>query len=157
MGLRDIKFVDLKKSKLDKEKSNLETDDYRFKSGGKVYVDPRGITRSPDYKIKWGSLIRDGRDLMMLRFSFPFWDFVTPEDKIWPEGVKRNSDGHYQYGDAILIKCELQNYLDKIKKDRKLSEKEAEAVDRQFEQQVQKISPGSVVDKQQTADLTKTS
>ena len=117
--LGNIPIIDLRKSVIDEKKSKPDQDEYVFKK--KVTIDPRGIVRNPDYKIKWGSLIRDGQDLSQMRFAFGY-DFVTPEDKIWPEGVKRNSDGHYQFGDAVLMKCPLRTYIEKIKEDRQAVE-----------------------------------
>ena len=117
--LGNIPIIDLRKSVIDEKKSKPDQDEYVFKK--KVVIDPRGIVRNPDYKIKWGSLIRGGQDLSQMRFAFGY-DFVTPEDKIWPEGVKRNSDGHYQFGDAVLMKCPLRTYIEKIKEDRQAVE-----------------------------------
>jgi len=131
LHLGNIKIVDLKKSKIDVAKSNPDKNEYVFKEDGKVYIDPRKITRNPDYKLKWGSTIREGRDLEWMRLALGY-SFVTPEDKLWPEGAERDANGHYVFGDAVLMKIPLRKYIDQIKEDRDMTDKQLSSLEAEF-------------------------
>lgn len=115
LPLNEIKFVSIKDSKLNKEKSDIELDKYVFDS--KVYFDKAGADGpKPPYVLKWGRKTPDGMDISKWKLRFGF-DFVTPEDGIWPEPLTRDENGHYVNGDAILMKCSYENYIKKRKRE----------------------------------------
>lgn len=117
--------------KLEKAKENhlerLKNEDFRFTH--KVLIDPRFFLRNPDFKIKWGSTIRDGQDLARLRMEG--WDFVTSEDQVWPEGAKL-TDGKYTFMDMVLLKLPLSLYIEKKKKNRDKHKKRLKSINTKF-------------------------
>lgn len=113
--LSEIKFVSLKDSQIDKEQSDAKKDKYTFKK--KVYFDKAGVAGpKPPFVLKWGRQTDDGMEISKWKMRYGF-DFVTPEDGIWPEPLKRDSNGHYVNGDAILMKCSYESYIKKRKRE----------------------------------------
>jgi hypothetical protein len=143
MQLRDIKLIDLRRSKL-KRGSDPKKGIYKFEPNGKIYVswkDP--ATRPPDY-VKWNR--NTPYDVERWR---TLWNYseVTIGDPYWPEGVRPNEDGHYVYStDMILMKCPLENYIEKRKKEIMKSELASIAKLKEFENTAKRL--GTTVEKQ---------
>jgi len=114
-------------------------DEQRYRFSEKVLIDKRFFSQDPDFKLKWGSFIRDGEDLEGLRMDG--WDFVTPEDQLWPEGA-RLVDGQYRFKDMVLLKLPLNSYIEKKKQLRDKQNRKLQAVDTKFKSEVKKT--GSV-------------
>lgn len=118
--LQDVKIVDLNRSELDKEKSDINKNKYVFKK--KVYVKHpddylKAETRHP-YFFHWGRQTADGREIESWRIKWNY-DFLTKEDPYWPEGVPRNAEEHYQWGDAVLMKIPIRDFIAKRKREMK--------------------------------------
>jgi hypothetical protein len=136
MLLRDIKLVDLNRSKINKKKSNPEKGIYEFEPNGKVYVSWNDPATRPQHYVKWNR--NTDYDIAKWR---TLWNYseVTTKDPYWPEGMKINNEGHYVYRtDMILMKCPLADYVAKRKREIEKSElavaskrKEYEAMARQ--------------------------
>lgn len=120
MDLSDIKFVDMRVSKWDKETAVPEEGKYDFDE--KVYVDYRSpeIPR-PDIHLYWERYdprnnyleLRDAK----YRFGNSGYIPVEMEDPYWPEPLAPDVNGHYVFGDLILVKCKLVDYLrDKLER-----------------------------------------
>jgi len=128
------KYLD-KLSKLSKEVSRLDgeieeakkrhEDDIknnRYKFKKKVYVKKpddylKAETMHP-YFFHWGRHTADGREVQKWIIKWNY-SFLTKEDEYWPEGVPRNEEGHYQWGDAVLMKISIQDFIAKRKKELK--------------------------------------
>ena len=116
--LNDVKIVDLRRSELDKRNSDIDKNIYKFKK--KVYVQHpedylKTETRHP-YFFHWGRMTADGRAIETWRNRWNY-DFLTKEDSYWPEGVRRNEEGHYQWGDAVLMKIPIRDFIKKRKQE----------------------------------------
>jgi len=122
--INEVQIVDLNRSELDEEKSDIDKNKYVFKK--KVYVKRpddylKKETRHP-YFFHWGRQTDSGREVDNWKIKWGY-DFVTKEDKYWPEGVPRNTEGHYQWGDAVLMKIPIRNFLKKREKETKKANK----------------------------------
>jgi hypothetical protein len=132
--LGEVELIDLRKSTLDKEHSDTQNGVYRFK---KEVIAERGITRNPNWKHKWGS------KLPAKRFT-QNWEAAYGAEKvgvnpyIFPKGAVLDENGHWVYGDAILMRIPLETYVDKIKRDKQLSEDEIASIGRKFQRGVGK-------------------
>lgn len=104
--LRGVKVVDLKRSILDRGKSDPEHGIYVFKE--KRYVTYRDDSARPPVKLKWirnapyeiSGALADG------------WEFVTIADPYFPEGAILNSEHKWQFKDMVWMKLHLEAYLD---------------------------------------------
>ena len=129
LSLNDIKYIDLKASKWDKDASNREKGTYFFDK--KVYIDYRSITaprpmwwfewcfNSPyaieDWKQKW-----PGAELLS-----------ATNDDYYPEGAEVR-DGHYVFKDVICMKIPLSAYIAQRRKEMGMANVAADAVAQSF-------------------------
>jgi len=123
MYLSEIKIVDLEHSDWDKEKSNREKGEYVFRQ--KEYIDYSTRTRRPPWFFTWvlntpHDNYKDVRD-HKIKWGFTY---VTTDDPYWPEGLEP-VNGHYEYGDVVLMKCPLINELRRREVARKMSDAQA--------------------------------
>lgn len=112
MYLSEIKIVDLKHSVVDKENSDPKKGIYAFKR--KEYIDYKTKARRPIWFFKWvrynpNDGLKDVRDYQ-IKWKY---SYVTPDDPFWPEGLSPDVEGHYRYGDVVLMKCPLIEHLRK--------------------------------------------
>ncbi len=64
---------------------------------------------------------------------------VAGQDKVWPEGVTPNGSGHYQFGDAILMKCRIEDYVAKRMREIKKAERARKNEEQKFNASLRKI------------------
>lgn len=153
--LGSIKIVDMKKSKIDKEKSNPDRDEYVFIE--KVYVGNKSHPmRDEKWQFKWGREALPGMGLIPENTPM-LWNaefgatYVVPADGYWPELMTRNSQGHYVYpgGDAVLVKIPLERYVEKVAEDRQAHKDQLRSVRDTFETEKARLTKR---DKQIIAD-----
>lgn len=146
--LKDIKVVDLKKSVIDKEKSDMEKFKYVvFKK--KVYS--KYAFASEKYKFKWGRQTPGGEAIDEWRYLFNA-EFVTPQDGFWAEPPAHlNAENHYQFGDAVLMKIPLMDYITKIKASKKDASRRSKAIKGQFQKEVGKLDKDAVMSNDEIA------
>jgi len=128
MKLSDIKVVDMNESIVDKEKSDPDNGFYEFDK--KVYVkDLLHSGQIPDYHFSWCRYDADTkyRDVREWQVKFKFSFVKYPEDPYWPEGVPPNGEGVYEFGDVVLMKCALRDFLIKRAEEIEQSESAAKA------------------------------
>lgn len=141
MNLAEInkRFVDLKRSGVDKENSSPKDGKYVF-NGKKVYLkwsDYKDSSTRLNYVYKW--VAYDERDDFK-NFNTWKWDLdaepvlaVDPTTEIWPEMVgKPNAEGYYRYMDMILMRVPLLKWLEKRDADSKRFDKAREQMDKKF-------------------------
>ena len=129
--LRDYKLVDLRRSKIDKKRSDPKKGIFKFEPNGKVYVSWRTEAFRPPHHVKWNR----NEPYAISRWEIK-WGYsnVTTEDPYWPEGLKPNEEGHDVYQtDMILVKCPLENYVEKRKKEIEKSERASSAKRRELQ------------------------
>jgi hypothetical protein len=135
MLIKDIRIVDMRKSKIDVKKSHPERDEYVFIE--KVYLPLRPnkmLSRNPDYKLKWGK--KGSSQTMFADWGQAFGATpVIPEDNLWPEGLRRDENGHYSFKDTVLVKIPLDKYLDKREKDIQASDRKQAGIRKQLERE----------------------
>ena len=123
--LKDFALIDKKKSEIDEKRSNPEKGLYFFKDGQKVrYKILTGSNRLGPYWYHW---IRNDPNRINRVMITKGYDFVTKEDNVIPEGIHLNVEGHYQYGDLVLMKCSLTRYLQRKIVSRKRSDTDMKA------------------------------
>ena len=111
MYISDIKIVDLSFSKWDEKKSNPQDGEYEFDE--KVYIDMYGNKESrPPWFFTWcryspQNNYREFREWKVTGYTAVNVD----EDKYWPEPLPPNENGHYVFGDVILVKRKLIDEL----------------------------------------------
>jgi hypothetical protein len=126
MKLGDIKIIDLNASVVDDKLSKPSGGDYVFKS--KRYVDYKGTGGRPDYWFRWirheqNNQFREERDA-----GFEGYTYVqSGVDPYWPESVPPDGEGHYIYGDVVLMKRPLMKELDARIENARLSRGMAQA------------------------------
>lgn len=143
MQLRDIQLIDLRRSKL-KRGADPKKGIYKFEPNGKIYVSWKDPATRPPHYVKWNR--NTPYDVERWR---TLWDYseVTIEDPYWPEGIKPNEEGHYVYAtDMILMKCPLERYVEKRKKEIMKSELASRAKLKEFEETAKRL--GTTVERQ---------
>jgi len=128
--LKDFALIDKKKSEIDTKRSKPEKGLYFFKRDQKVrYKILTGSNRLGPYWYHW---IRNDPNRINRVMLIKGYDFVTPEDDVIPEGIHKNAEGHYQYGDLVLMKCSLTRYLQRKIVSRKRSDSQLKATLNKF-------------------------
>ena len=132
MLLREIKLVDLNRSKIDKKKSKPEEGIYAFEPNGKVYVSWKDPATRPQHYVKWNR--NTPYDIESWRTKWNYSE-VTAKDPYWPEGIKISQSGYYVYRtDMILMKCPLRDYVAKRKGEIEKSELAVASKRREYEE-----------------------
>lgn len=118
--LKDFALIDKTKSEVDEKRSKPEKGLYFFKSGQKVKY--RILTGSNKLGPYWYHWIRNDPNRINRVMITKGYDFVTKADNVIPEGIHINTEGNYQYGDLVLMKCSLTRYLQRKIVSRKRSD-----------------------------------
>ena len=103
-------IVDLRKAKWDKGKSNPSKGEFVF-LGEKVYYKPRGANRDKEYKLRWVRYEPPYRDYNMEKAMYHVLPVKAVEALYYPEGCEINAEGYFQYGDVVLVREPLLEYL----------------------------------------------
>lgn len=123
-------------------KEDKKAGKYVFKN--KVYISWRDPATRPPHYVKWNRNTPYDVEGWKVKWNY---SEVTIEDPYWPEGVKPNEEGHYVYRtDMILMKCPLENYVEKRKKEIMRSEMASRAKLKEFEDTAKRL--GTTVEKQ---------
>lgn len=108
-GLKDFALIDKKRSTMDTKRSDPERGLYFFKEGEKERFKIRtGSNKLAPYWYHWIKNDPVRINSVMIRKGY---DFVTRDDDVVPEGVHLNAEGKYQFGDLVLMKCDLGDFL----------------------------------------------
>lgn len=142
MFVQDIKFVDLKRSEWDKEKSDPKKGKY-VNFTKKVYINYRDKTTLPLWFLSWCRYDphNDFRDLIRDKFSKGYVEVVASEDDwVYPEPLTPDENGWYRFpgGDLILMKRPLIEELKDRLAAKAQSDKAAAATLRSFEADVRR-------------------
>ena len=108
--LKDFPFIDRKTSKLDEKRSNPEKGIYICNAGDEVKYnlrDPKTGKHS-DWWFRWAENSPKRISILM---STKGYDFVHKTDDIVPLGMPTDAEGHYIFGDLVLMKRPLESYL----------------------------------------------
>lgn len=137
MYLGQVKVIDLRHSVWDEKKSNRKKGDYVITKKAYARDLYHGPMRSP-WWFRWirnepNNRFREVRDAKIEGYTF-----VTLDDPYWPEGVSPDEayEGHYTFGDVILMKRPLLDELRARKHARDLSDGQAMAKREQFNEQM---------------------
>jgi len=134
MFLSDIKIVDLRRSEL-KRSSNPKQGKYEFDK--KIYVERADYLNAqvrPPYKFQWNRYeprtnYKEVRDWQIKLGA----SFVTIKDPYWPEGIPPDGEDKYVFGDAVLMKIPLRQFLEKKARDKARAEKATASKMREFQ------------------------
>lgn len=128
MNLMEIHhhIVDLNTSVIDKKLSKPELDQYEFDS--KKYIDYKGRAGRPDYWFQWirhepSNGFREEREARYNHYTY----VVKGVDPYWPEPLVADAEGHYVYGDVVLMKRPLLVEVNERLKNAELSRGMAKA------------------------------
>ena len=131
-ALSDIRFVDLKRSKVDWKKSDPEKGKYVF-IDKPVYVDYKSDGAPlPDHKVEW--VEHSPMNVSKWQYKFGYSVVKWDEKLYWPEGFVPNVEGRYQYADVILMACPAQVYVDRKKAETEVGMRAADNAQKQFKQ-----------------------
>lgn len=151
--LRDIDIIDMERSVIDEERSEPENGLYFFKE--KVVISDKSYrdagTCPPDV-LKWGTMTEDGRQIRKWRLTYHFDFVVHKEDPYYPEGAELDAEGHWIYGDAVLMKCPLELYMQRKQKDMKRAEDAKKAKGRQFRSAIAKDAKDAAMSEEETEE-----
>jgi len=156
--LSEIKVIDLTHSEWDREKSDPSRGEYIF-TGEKAYIDSsayRTAARRPAWYFCW--IRNDPRDgYKDVRDHQIKWGYshVTLDDPYWPEGLPP-TNGHYVYGDVVLMKCPLIRELKKREEAKQMSDAQAMSTFSKFEKTIDEAGAGlTTADEQYIDQLSK--
>lgn len=161
MFVHEIKWVDLKRSKWDKEKSDPKKGKYVFEPGGKAYISYADKTKwpasSPIYFLSWSRYDPQNnfRDLLRDKYSKGYTEVnVNEDDWIWPEPLVPNESGWYIIpgGDLIVMKRPLVDELKDRLAAKAQSDMAAAATLQSFETAIARDG-GKAIPQEQIADL----
>ncbi len=128
---KDIRFIDLQRSVIDKENSDEKRGFYRFKS--KKYFDKRGTEgRMPEFVLKWQ--VNEPEEISKWEAQFGA-ECVTAGDTVYPETLRTNGEGHYQVGDVVLMKIPIDNWLNHQDRAQTRSKRAVKSALRKFKKQ----------------------
>ncbi len=105
-------LVDLVKTPWDKEKSNPAKGEFVF-TGPKVYY-----KRGHESPWKVGFFIRYAppyRELTMMEATYGITPIKAVDALVFPEGLRPNAEGYYQFDDVILAKEPKMSFLKRRK------------------------------------------
>jgi len=120
--LSEIRFIDLKHSKWDKQKSNPKKGKYVWIDKKHVSYDDKG--NHPGYLFRWNR--NDPKDIADWEIKFRFSLVNVSEGLVYPEGgAQIDAEGHYVFGDCILMKITPEDYFAKRKPEIEESERAA--------------------------------
>ncbi len=143
MYLGQVGIIDLRNSVWDENKSNRKKGDYVITK--KVYVrDLYNTPMRPPWWFRWirnepTNRFREVRDAKIDGYTF-----VTLDDPYWPEGVTPDEayEGHYTFGDVILMKRKLLDELRARIHTRKISDSQGMAKKQQFQESMRDQGAG---------------
>jgi hypothetical protein len=141
MKLGDIKIVDLKNSIVDEKLSKPKECDFVFKL--KRYVSYKGTSGRPDVWFRWirhekNTDYREEREARVEGYSY----VQHGVDPYWPESVPPDGEGHFVYGDVVLMKRPLIKELDARLENARLSKGMAQAKINAFKSQLREENAG---------------
>lgn len=160
MYLGEIKIVDLTRTPWDREKSDPSRGEYVFLTDEKAYVDGAAYhtkATRPPWFFRWiryepRDNYKDVRDYQV-KWQY---SYVTPDDPYWPEGLSPDSQGHYVYGDVVLMKCPLVVELRRRELARQMSDSLSMSAYSKFEKETEQAGADlSVADESYIDQLTK--
>ena len=119
--------AELEKAKAEKKRQQINGE-YEFIE--KRYIDFKGDKQArPPYWFTW-CRYEPGNNYLDYRGYKAKWNYSPvnmDEDNYWPDGQPPNAEGNYIFGDLILVKCPLIDYLRRKLMEKKLSEGGARA------------------------------
>lgn len=131
--LRDIKIIDVKKSVVDSDKTK-EREMFVFKK--KAYYKFRDNAGLSPWWFYW--VPKDDDSQINWLQNTQNYEFVGKDDLYVPDGIKLNAENHYQYGDLVLMKCPLQEYIMRRMKAREKADARVKSRKNQFNEDVMK-------------------
>ncbi len=136
MQLHEIKIVDMAKSTIDPKLSNPDKGKYVFLK--KVFTE--SLHSSEHTHFTWCRYEpRNGyRELREYEVKFGYTPVTNKVDQYYPEGMTPNAEGHYVYGDLILVKCPLIDHLETLDRNEKFARGAKDAKMKAFEGQLKR-------------------
>jgi len=117
----------LEKAKIEKKRQKMNGD-YEFIE--KRYVDFMGGKQSrPPYWFTWCRYDKsnDYRELTSWKARWNYTPVNVDTDNYYPNGIAPNAEGHFTFGDLILVKCALIDHLKRRKMEVDMSKGGAKA------------------------------
>ena len=155
MYLCVIKFINLEASKWNKRTSRPKDGVYDFDE--KVKVDYRGSGESRETKW-WFTWCRydprnnyqELREWKIMFGNTGFTPVNVDTDHYWPEPLPPDVNGNYVFGDLILVKCRLIDYLkDKLERKKRARSNVGRAKLEKFQEEMERHGasiPASMID-----------
>ena len=125
------KIIDVRKSEMDDAESKRRGIPVFTK---KVYYKYRDNTGLAPWYFYWGP--KDDSTQLSWLMQTENYEFVTKDDPYIPEGLKLNAEKKWQLGDLVLMKCPLQEYVERRVESRKLAEARVKSRKDQFNREI---------------------
>lgn len=122
----DLRIIDLNRSDWDKKKSKPMENIYAFSEDGKKYIEYS--THRPEHHVTWCRYSPNSnpplREMNEWRVKWGYQPVLVDDYDYAVDGLTPTADGQFIFGDLILVKTNLINYIEK-----------REAADKMFEAQ----------------------
>ena len=136
VSIKDFQFIDKEKSEIDEKKSNPEKGLYHCVEGKRVpYRFKLRDGKPAPYWFHWAH--NEPTRISSLKIRKGYIE-VTRDDKIVPEGMIISTQGHYEFGDLVLMRCSLEQYLNRRIYSRKKSDVQLRATVNEFRDKTKK-------------------
>jgi hypothetical protein len=110
---------------------------------GEDYRDPKTM---PEYVFKWNRYEprTNFREIRNWQIQFGA-EFVSVDDDYVPEGIPADSEGHFPFDDAVLVKIPIDRYVKKRMKEIDISERAAGNLRKKHEETLARLAPDAVL------------
>lgn len=142
MFLSDVRIIDMRRTGIPKEQwkklQNAKQLPENWHEIRKYVPYDYKIDASirPDYKFTWNRNVERHIKAWQVKWNY---SLVTVNDGYWPEGVRSNGEGHYEFGDLVLMKISLEDFIAKRKPEIEASNRQAAAELKRFEGERKKL------------------
>lgn len=140
--IAEVIFIDMERSEVDTDRSKPEKGMYFFK-GDPFVITPDSYKRAetcPDYVYKWCTISFEGRTLK--KWIYQGWEFVQHgEDRIFPQGADLDGEGHWSFGDGVLMKMPLERYMNRKAKELRSADEAKKSVRRKLDADIAASDP----------------
>ncbi len=137
LGFISRHIIEVKRSKYDEKKSDPANGKYSWIQ--KTYMDPRLFDYEKKWKFSWRRKKQESMDTDRSIYGF---EPVTVSDPYVPEGATLDANKHWTFGDLLLAKCDLGEFLVRHQESRRLSDTRAGSLQKGFKNEIDAAGAG---------------
>ena len=141
--LSDVKIIDLRRSKINKEKSDRKSGRIVFEPKGMVELtknDYKNSKTRPQHVLSWNRSDPAAVQEWEIKYGA---EFVTPSDPYFPYGAGVElKDGKYYYREMVLVKIPLERHLERKREEMKRTNIPLENMNKRFQKEMESRGAG---------------